>query len=664
MKLSKTLKNIVTEASTLNDYLSSRGINPKFVSRDTKISHAKSAEFQKWKNDRKMTEETILETSESDLLSKFLSSRGINAKYATKEMKIAHSKSGEFLKWKKDHMFESAEEVNEVSMDKLSPAHQNHVNRGRIVNINLGNKIERPVKTTKVQPKPKKGFLNKIFTTEETDKKDMVCFDIPLLIRVLEYTREDMKTDIELHNMVERLINMRETYPLTMKEYDTITSNLVKENHIAIAMGKMLDDESGMVLSQIEELERGCAMIRSYIGKDYEKQLPAWVQAKITLATDYMSTVGNYLVSKNEKVNEEVLDEAKKPRTTALDRWRKAAAEREKKHNDIEKVRQEKLHQDPSTVTVPVANTKKDDLSTAIDKLEKHLNKEDVEQIDETPGAQAMKASGVKQSPDKLLARTGMNMAHKFPRKGQTNLGNIPGINTPGVSKDTADYAEKRRGDRAKELKPAIKAALGTHGPKGKLPEEVEQIDELKKSTVFSWLKQQPVVPEKKPNMDKKAHNQKIKTHNKSWNRALDRLSGYKPTSENTLDSMAATEAPSDCSDNTNSTPTTGKSYAARMVKSLKKTVKEETYDWEKDDKSSMQKPYGKAPKINVTDKKGTLGDTKPEARAVMKGGTTLTGQPRDMVEIDPSMKQRPGQQDKGQSTFTSAIAKKSPNNT
>ena len=107
------------------------------------------------------------------------------------------------------------------------------------------------------------------------------------------------------------------------------------------------------------------------------------------------------------------------------------------------------------------------------------VKKEEVEQIDETPGAQAMKASGVKQSPDKLLARTGMNIAHKFPRKGQTDLGNIPGMNTPGVSKDTADYAEKRRGDREKQLKPAIKAALGTHGPKGKLPEEVEQIDEM-----------------------------------------------------------------------------------------------------------------------------------------------------------------------------------------
>jgi hypothetical protein len=113
-----------------------------------------------------------------------------------------------------------------------------------------------------------------------------------------------MSSDIELHNMVERLINMRHDVPLDMTHYDEITQKLVKENHIAIAMGKMLDDESGMVLTQIEELERGCAMIRSYIGKDYEKQLPAWVQAKITLATDYMSTVGNYLVSKNEDVKE------------------------------------------------------------------------------------------------------------------------------------------------------------------------------------------------------------------------------------------------------------------------------------------------------------------------------------------------------------------------
>jgi hypothetical protein len=65
--------------------------------------------------------------------------------------------------------------------------------------------------------------------------------------------------------------------------------------------------------------------------------------------------------------------------------------------------------------------------------------------------------------------------------------------------------------------------------------EEAEQIDELKKSTVFSWLKQQPVVPVRKPGTDRVSYNQKVKNHSKSWNRALDRLSGYKPTSEETV---------------------------------------------------------------------------------------------------------------------------------
>jgi oligoribonuclease (3'-5' exoribonuclease) len=83
----------------------------------------------------------------------------------------------------------------------------------------------------------------------------------------------------------------------------------VQENHIAIAMGQMLDDEGSMILNQLEELERAIKMIRTYVGTDYEKQLPAWVQAKVTLASDYISTVGNYLSGKNEKATEEAIKE-------------------------------------------------------------------------------------------------------------------------------------------------------------------------------------------------------------------------------------------------------------------------------------------------------------------------------------------------------------------
>jgi hypothetical protein len=471
----KTIKDIFLEASSLNDYLSSRGINPKFVSRDTKISHAKSALFQKWKSDRKMSEETITEASESELLAKYLNSRGINAKYATRDMKIAHSKSGEFLKWKRDH----------------------------------------------------------------------------------------------------------------------------------------------------QHLELG----------------------------------------------EEVLDEAKMPRTTALDRWRKAATEREIKHNNIEKARQEKLHQDPSKVTIPVANTQKDDLTLAIDRLEKHLNKEEV-QLNEVSKSEvehhfdnwtnsehapynsdAGDDNKVHQSALRYLRSTNvpkenheklaMHIAHKFHGSGIDEATGISKEKETKFHKNLDTLVHKTFGKRKDELK---------------MKEEVEQIDEISKDTLKSYADKALRIG----NIDNKKGENRVNQRHKGMQRAMNRLYP-KPTSENTLDSLAATEAPSDCSDNTNSTPTTGKSYAARMVKSLKKTVKEETYDWEKDDKSSQEKPYGKAPKINVTDKTGTLGDTKPEARVVMKGGKTLTGQPRDMVEIDPSMKQRPGQQDKGQSTFTSPIAKKSP---
>ena len=37
---------------------------------------------------------------------------------------------------------------------------------------------------------------------EATDKNDTVILNIPLLIRVLELAREDIKTDMDLHRVV------------------------------------------------------------------------------------------------------------------------------------------------------------------------------------------------------------------------------------------------------------------------------------------------------------------------------------------------------------------------------------------------------------------------------------------------------------------------------
>jgi hypothetical protein len=87
-------------------------------------------------------------------------------------------------------------------------------------------------------------------------------------------------------------------------------------------------------------------------------------------------------------------------------------------------------------------------------------------------------------------------------------------------------------------------------------------------------------------------------------------------------------------------------SKSARMIKALyksKRMVKEDLYDHEKEDKSVAT--YGKKPKFDKSEKDDG-GENKPNAAATLTGGTTLTGEKRDDVEIDPMMRVRPGQPD------------------
>ena len=55
------------------------------------------------------------------------------------------------------------------------------------------------------------------------NKPDIVKLDIPLLIRLLEYAREDAKTDMDLHNITEMMIQLsKRGNVLSMTEYDAI----------------------------------------------------------------------------------------------------------------------------------------------------------------------------------------------------------------------------------------------------------------------------------------------------------------------------------------------------------------------------------------------------------------------------------------------------------
>lgn len=268
----------------------------------------------------------IAEASEEQLLRAYLKSRGINPDYVPRDTKIAHSKSSAYLSWRKNHEFR-----------------------------------------------------------ESVDKEDTITFDIPLLIRMFEYAREDAKTDMDLHKVTEKLISIRDKGTLTMADYDYIVK----------------------------------------LKEEYNGQILEWTNSVQAQKKSLLKGSG--------------------PKPTALDKWRDAAAERAKKHAEIQK--------------------NSGGMTSAIDRLEKHLNKEEACCCDSK----------------------------------------------------------------------------------------------------------------------------------KEW------------------------------------------SKSARIIKSIykRKNMKEETYDWEKDDKAQT---YGKKPKISNLAGQENMDQKKPDARIIMSGGKTMTGDKRDTVEVDPLM--------------------------
>ena len=86
------------------------------------------------------------------------------------------------------------------------------------------------------------------------------------------------------------------------------------------------------------------------------------------------------------------------------------------------------------------------------------------------------------------------------------------------------------------------------------------------------------------------------------------------------------------------------KSKAAMIIREIYKRLRTEDSD-EKNNKPDSS--YGKSPKFDQTKEKDSLGDNKAKARAILSGGTTLTGEKRDVVEFDPELRARASSSDK-----------------
>jgi hypothetical protein len=93
------------------------------------------------------------------------------------------------------------------------------------------NQLVGEMKATETERNLKKEFaMFKEGILDETNPADAIKLNIPLLIRLLEYAREDAKTDMDLHNVAEQLISLGvEGTTLTMDNYDAIVSTKTDE---------------------------------------------------------------------------------------------------------------------------------------------------------------------------------------------------------------------------------------------------------------------------------------------------------------------------------------------------------------------------------------------------------------------------------------------------
>jgi hypothetical protein len=65
---------------------------------------------------------------------------------------------------------------------------------------------------------------------EVENPKDVIKLDVPLFIRLLEYAREDAKTDMDLHDVAEKVIALSSKgQVLTMANYDSMMTDKIQE---------------------------------------------------------------------------------------------------------------------------------------------------------------------------------------------------------------------------------------------------------------------------------------------------------------------------------------------------------------------------------------------------------------------------------------------------
>jgi hypothetical protein len=553
--------------------------------------------------------------------------------------------------------------------------------------------------------------------------------DIPLLIRVLEFTREDMKTDVELHNMVERLIDMRHEVPLSMEHYDAIIGKL-KEAYGPAATAALQNKDPAYHVAAMDRKDR-----ENKLNVDRDRAL---ARQKASRGEDPTLThAGNAALKSQQRQrmnNEGVVDEASwvngvkqdpeskvwkltsmshadavakhgKENVRHVDAVNRSGDKTGKKHVEVlsklgEEVEQiEELSKGTLTSYATKARADASNLSkqgdaaskrtstksmgTALDKFRKaakrnmgaasaeskaRVKEEKIDELKKIPDNMEIDDHITREDLRKWFSKTDPEGDWKRINSKGEAIG--PCAREPGEPKPKCMSKEKRQSLSKKERASAV-SAKRKHDPdperkgkpinvsnygKGKLSED--NVDEACWDTHKQEgmkKKGNRMVPNCVPKNEEveQVNEKNSPTNSKLWARAKSMArskfdvypsayangwaskwykskgGGWRTTKEeNELQEgiYGIEDSPMSATNSVKAMESTGRkkemTKSARMIKSIykKKNVKETIYDWEK------------------TEKGGKVVD-EPTAKVIMKGGTTMTGKPRDTIEIEPALR-------------------------
>ena len=134
---------------------------------------------------------------------------------------------------------------------------------------------------------------------------DIIKLDVPLFVRILELAREEVKQDVDLHDIAEAVTQLSQNGVVTMQDYDTIVGHMqaTKNKDVVEANDPgEYDQEGDMAQQDLRTAADAAEELRSILHSD--ENLPEWVQAKITKAVDYLDTARDYMKSKDKPVDE------------------------------------------------------------------------------------------------------------------------------------------------------------------------------------------------------------------------------------------------------------------------------------------------------------------------------------------------------------------------